>query len=450
MEKGLKIAIAQMNSLIGEINKNSQNVEKFITQAISKKVNILIFPRNILLGINAKDLTEDEALILRVNNIKKGLKEKYRDIILVFDDEYIEGININNNGQKYYFGNFEREITIMKQKSGLNIFVNPVGAFDEKIYEGRSFATYDGKIVGIGKFLEEDLVEIDIEADMKEEIISYEEEVFKVLCFGMKDFCKKTGFKKAILGLSGGLDSAITAVIACKAIGAENVLGITMPSKFSSEGSYNDSFALAKNLGMICIEKPIKSLFDEFILSVQGGKIYNDLAEENIQPRLRALILMNYSNRENRLLLSTGNKSECSMGYCTLYGDTCGGLNLIADIFKTDLYKISNWVNDFYQKEIIPKNILEKPPSAELRLNQKDEDTLPPYEKLDDILKMYIEENISINEISKKYDENFVKEIIRKLNFNEFKRNQTTLFFEISKKSLGFERNYPIVAKIEL
>ena len=269
------------------------------------------------------------------------------------------------------------------------------------------------------------------------------------MSFGLKDYCRKTGFKKIVLGLSGGLDSAITAVLACDAIGSENVLGITMPSKFSTEGSYNDSFELAENLGMTCIEKPIKSLFDGFIDSVQEGKIYNDLAEENIQPRIRALILMNYSNRENRLLLSTGNKSECAMGYCTIYGDTCGGLNLIADVFKTDLYKISNWVNENFGREVIPKNILTKAPSAELRPNQKDEDSLPPYSKLDDVLRRYIEEEQTIDEISKDYDKDFVTGIVKKLNFNEFKRNQGTLFFEISKKSLGTERNFPIMQKIE-
>ena len=236
--------------------------------------------------------------------------------------------------------------------------------------------------------------------------------------------------------------------MACDALGEDNVLGITMPSKFSTKGSYNDSFELAKNLGMTCIEKPIKSLFDEFISSIQEGKTYNDLAEENIQPRIRALILMNYSNRENRLLLSTGNKSECAMGYCTLYGDTCGGLNPIADVFKTDLYKISNWVNKSKKREIIPKNILTKAPSAELRPNQKDEDSLPPYEILDDILRKYIEEEMTVEEISKDYDENFVKEIVRKLNLNEFKRHQSTLFFEISKKSLGLDRNFPRVSSI--
>ena len=444
-----KTAIAQINSLTGAIGENTLLVEKFIKKAIDENIETLIFPKNILIGINAKSFECDFQFLRKQTEIQKSLKDKYKNIELIFDNK-IEGATIFNTPQKYSYGGFENRLRALMDKKGLNIFVNPIGAFDEKIYEGRSFATLDGKLIALGEFLKENLVILDFGADIQYKSISFEEQTFKVLSFGIKDFCKKTGFKKIVLGLSGGLDSAITAVLACEAIGAENVLGITMPSKYSSEGSFNDSFELAKNLGMICIEKPIKTLFDGFIDSIQDGKIYNDLAEENIQPRLRALILMNYSNRENRLLLSTGNKSECAMGYCTLYGDTCGGLNPIADVFKTDLYKISNWYNEFKGREIIPNNILTKAPSAELRPNQKDEDSLPKYPVLDDILKRYIEEEQSIEEISKDYEKNFVVGIVKKLNFNEFKRHQSTLFFEISKKSLGSERDFPIVQKYEL
>ena len=446
-----KIAIAQINSITGALSENKNHIETFIEQAIQKNVEVLIFPKNIILGINAKDLQYDNGLLTRQKEIQKDLKTKYNNIDLIFDDEKPENFEgkIFNIPQKYCYESFKTNLERALKQNILTIFANPVGVFDEKIYEGRSFATYNGKIIALGKFLEEELVIIDFAEEKTFEPLSFEEETFKILSFGLKDYCRKTGFKKIVLGLSGGLDSAITAVLACDAIGSENVLGITMPSKFSTEGSYNDSFELAENLGMTCIEKPIKSLFDGFIDSVQEGKIYNDLAEENIQPRIRALILMNYSNRENRLLLSTGNKSECAMGYCTIYGDTCGGLNLIADVFKTDLYKISNWVNENFGREVIPKNILTKAPSAELRPNQKDEDSLPPYSKLDDVLRRYIEEEQTIDEISKDYDKDFVTGIVKKLNFNEFKRNQGTLFFEISKKSLGTERNFPIMQKIE-
>lgn len=444
-----KIAIAQINTKTGSLTENSKKVEYYIQKAQKLNIETLIFPKDIILGVNLKSLKLDKILCEKAEKLKQDLKNRYKNIEIVFDDEKSENMTINNIPQRYCFKNTNSLMKDSKTKNRLNIFANAVGVYDEKIYEGRSFAFYNGKLIALGKFLEEDLVLLDFEKDIQYKPLSFEEETFRVLSFGLKDYCEKTGFKKVVLGLSGGLDSAITAVLACNAIGAENVLGVTMPSKFSSEGSFNDSFKLAENLGMKCIEKPIKSLFDEFINCVQDGKIYNDLAEENIQPRIRALILMNYSNRENRLLLSTGNKSECSMGYCTLYGDTCGGLNLIADVFKTDLYKISNWVNLHYGREIIPNEILIKPPSAELRPDQKDEDSLPPYEVLDDILKRHIELEQSIDEISKNYDRDFVKEIIRKLNFNEFKRNQYTLFFEISKRTLGTDRNFPIMHKIE-
>ena len=444
-----KIAIAQINSYTGAFEKNKIHLEKYIQKAIDNNIEILIFPKNIILGINSKDFENDKILIQRQQNIQNELKNKFKNIELIFEDKISEEINIINTPQRYCFGNFEKLLNRAKSQNGLNIYVNPIGVYDEKIFEGRSFATLNGKIVALGKFLEEDFIIIDESVNLIFENMSFEEEIFKVLIFGIKDYCQKIGFKKIVLGLSGGLDSAITAVLACEAIGAENVLGITMPSKYSTAGSYNDSFELAKNLGMTCIEKPIKSMFDTFINSIQDGTTYNDLAEENIQPRIRALILMNYSNRENRLLLSTGNKSETSMGYCTLYGDTCGGLNPIADVFKTDLYKISNWYNKYKGKEVIPNNILTKAPSAELRPDQKDEDSLPPYEILDDILRRYIEEKQTVDEISKDYEKNFVIQIIKKLNFNEFKRHQGTLFFEISKNTLGTDRNFPIMQKLE-
>ena len=441
-----KTAIAQINCMTGALKKNAEHVEEYINLALKQNIEILIFPKNIILGINAKDLYKNHKLVAEQEKYQNQLKTKYNNIKLVFDEEVFDDAQIEDDIQRYCYDDFCTYIEKTKKQKGLIINVSPIGVFDEKIYSGRSVAILDGKIIGLGKFLEEDLIILDYNADIQPKHLSFEEEIFNVLSFGIKDYCKKTGFKKIVLGLSGGLDSAITAVLACEAIGAENVLGVTMPSKYSTPGSYNDSFKLAKNLGMICIEKPIKSLYDEFVHSVQEDKTYNDLAEENIQPRLRALILMNYSNRENRLLLSTGNKSECAMGYCTLYGDTCGGLNPIADVFKTDLYRISNWYNKFKGQEVIPNNILTKAPSAELKLNQKDEDSLPPYDILDDILRRYIEKEQTIDEISKDYGSDFTREIIRKLNFNEFKRNQFTLFFEISKKSLGSDRNFPIIA----
>ena len=236
MEQKLpKIAIAQINSCVGAVKENSKKIENCILKAQKQNVEILIFPRNIILGINSKDLIKDKSLFIKCEEVKKNLKKKYKNIKLLFENEQIEGLTVNNEGWKYCFGKFENlfENTIIQK--GIHIFVNPVGAFDEKIFEGRSFAVYDGRIIGLGKFLKEDLIILDYNANLPLKTYSFEEETFKVLSFGIKDYCQKTGFKKAVLGLSGGLDSAITAVLACDALGEDNVLGITMPSKFSTK-----------------------------------------------------------------------------------------------------------------------------------------------------------------------------------------------------------------------
>ena len=329
---------------------------------------------------------------------------------------------------------------------GVNsICVNHVGLAQELIYNGGSFVSnQNGEIIELAPNLEEQLIIIDTENLSVPQKVSKQdkqEQIFKTLSFAFKEFCAINRFSKALIGLSGGIDSALTAVIMCDAIGAENVLGITMPSKYSTEGSWNDSYDLAKNLGMECRTISIKPLFDTFINDIQGQS-YFDLAEENLQARLRGNILMAFSNRENRVLVSTGNKSEVAMGYCTLYGDTCGGINLISDLYKQEVYALSNWINK--DKEIIPTNTITKAPSAELRPDQKDQDSLPPYEVLDEILYRFIEENQTIEEISQKFDKKLVCEIVNKLNGMEFKRNQLTYCLKLSKKAL-LERDYPVV-----
>lgn len=330
--------------------------------------------------------------------------------------------------------------------NGVNyINVKHIGLAQELIYNGGSFVSnQDGEILELASNLEEKLIIIDTEnlpAPQKVSKQDKQEQIFKTLSFAFKEFCAINRFSKALIGLSGGIDSALTAVIMCDAIGAENVLGITMPSKYSTEGSWNDSYDLAQNLGMECRTISIKPLFDTFINDIQGQS-YFDLAEENLQARLRGNILMAFSNRENRVLVSTGNKSEVAMGYCTLYGDTCGGINLISDLYKQEVYALSNWINK--DKEIIPTNTITKAPSAELRPDQKDQDSLPPYEVLDEILYRFIEENQTIEEISQKFDKELVCEIVNKLNGMEFKRNQLTYCLKLSKKAL-LERDYPVV-----
>ncbi len=275
---------------------------------------------------------------------------------------------------------------------------------------------------------------------------SFEEEVFNSLVFGLKEYCSKLGFKKVVVGLSGGMDSALVTCIAVESLGAENVHVILMPSKYSSEGSIKDSEALIRNLGIKSNNISIQPVVDENLN--QLNPIFNfsikPLAEENLQARVRGIYLMAYSNNFGHLLLTTGNKSEMAVGYCTLYGDMCGGLAVIADVYKTDVYRIASFINR--AKEIIPKAIFEKAPSAELKPNQTDQDTLPPYEVLDKILRMYLEENKEFNEIKEIIgDEKLVNKVLRMVDLNEFKRNQAAPALRVSSKAFGYGRRYPIV-----
>ena len=291
---------------------------------------------------------------------------------------------------------------------------------------------------------EENLADVDFETavDFAPEIM--EEAVFKVTTFALREYCENTGFKKVILGLSGGIDSALTAALAVEALGRENVFGVLMPSMFSSEGSVNDSLKLAQNLGIKTAKHTITPLFDNFMEKVAHERLH-DLAEENLQARLRGLILMFFSNRDNYLLLSTGNKSEAAMGYGTLYGDLAGGYNLICDLTKTNVYKLSNYINR--NGEIIPQEIIEKAPSAELRPNQKDQDSLPEYAVLDDIIEMYVEKLCPKEEIYAKYDKQLVDETVRKIYRAQFKRKQCCLGVRLTERSFLNGASYPIVQK---
>ena len=262
------------------------------------------------------------------------------------------------------------------------------------------------------------------------------------ITIALKEYCENTGFKKVVLGLSGGIDSALTAALAVEALGAENVFGILMPSMFSSQGSVTDSLKLAENLGMKTIKEPITPLFDAFMAERERK---HDLAEENLQARLRGLILMFYSNRENMLLLSTGNKSESAMGFGTLYGDLAGGYNLICDLTKTNVYKLSNYINR--NGEIIPQAIIDKAPSAELHPGQKDSDRLPEYDLLDQIIEMYLEQNCPVEEIYEKFDKSIVDEVVRKIYRFQFKRHQGCLGVRLTERAFCCGVDLPVIQK---
>ena len=319
----------------------------------------------------------------------------------------------------------------------------------ELIFDGGSMCfDKNGKLVKLGKSFEEDFILFDTDISY-EEIITcesyFEEEVYNALVFGLREYCSKEGFKKVVLGLSGGIDSALVTCVAVEALGNENVKVLLLPSKYSSDGSIIDSIKLCDNLGVeyqqISIQEIVAISLKQFS---ESGLSYNSIAEENIQARIRGNLLMAYSNSYGNLLLSTGNKSELAVGYTTLYGDMCGALSVIGDIYKTDVYRLSTYINR--EKEIIPKEIINKPPSAELRQNQKDQDNLPPYDILDRILRMYLEENKEEKEISEIIgNAELTRRVLKMVDNNEFKRKQAPPVLRVSQKAFGYGRRYPIV-----
>ena len=332
------------------------------------------------------------------------------------------------------------------------IQVNQVGGNDELVFDGQSMAVNrKGGLVAVGLAFAEDVKVVDLEGKSEKPTWKGEEEqVFRALVLGTKDYLHKCGFREVVLGLSGGIDSALTAVIAAEALGPDKVLGVALPSQFSSEGSLVDAEALAKNLGIRWAKIPIQDPFETVLRSidpVRGGK-KGGLTEENLQSRLRGLILMGISNDSGRLLLTTGNKSEMAVGYCTLYGDMCGALAVLADVPKTMVYRISRWVNR--NGEVIPKSSIEKAPSAELRPDQKDQDSLPPYEELDRILESYVVNEGSIGGMVKKGISRAVaEEMVRKIDYSEYKRRQAAPGIKVTTKAFGMGRRVPLAQRFD-
>ncbi len=333
------------------------------------------------------------------------------------------------------------------------VYVNQVGGNDSLIFDGASVAlTVDGKVAAQAAAFEEDLVLFDTATGRGEIHEQPPEEIayaFRALVMGARDYVHKCRFAKAIVGLSGGIDSAVVAAIAVQALGAENVLGVSMPGPFSSEGSIADAKAVAQNLGIELKILPISPVFDAYRAALKPafGARKADVTEENIQARIRGNYLMALSNKFGSMVLSTGNKSELAVGYCTLYGDMAGGLAVISDVPKLMVYELAKFINR--QREIIPRSTIEKPPSAELRPDQKDEDSLPPYSVLDRILKAYIEDLRSPQEIADKYgfDLKLVREIALLVDRSEYKRKQAAPGLKITSRAFGFGRPFPIAQR---
>jgi len=333
------------------------------------------------------------------------------------------------------------------------VYVNQFGGDDSLIFDGASLAlTAEGKVAAQALAFEEDLVLFDTvtgEGEIHEQVDEEIGYAYQALVTGTRDYVRKCGFKKVLIGLSGGIDSAVVASIAVDALGKENVLGVSMPGPFSSEGSKNDARDLAGNLGIEFLTIPIGEPFEAYrkALAPAFAGRREDVTEENFQARIRGNYLMALSNKFGSMVLSTGNKSELAVGYCTLYGDMAGGLAVISDVPKLMVYELARWINR--KRELIPNATIEKPPSAELRPNQKDEDSLPPYAVLDRILKAYIEDLHSPQEISEHYgfDLKLVREIALLVDRSEYKRKQAAPGLKITSRAFGFGRPFPIAQR---
>jgi len=329
-------------------------------------------------------------------------------------------------------------------------YCNAVGGNDELIFDGNSFVINKkgATVARLASFGEQIAVVGSDAPAIVEAGMAPEEEIFRALVLGVSDYFAKCGFHSAVLGLSGGIDSAVTAAIAVEALGKKNVTGVSMPSAYSSSGSLDDADRLAKSLGIerlvIPIKEPFEVLKSQFKEAFAGLK--EDTTEENMQSRLRGLILMSLSNKFGHLLLTTGNKSELAVGYCTIYGDMCGGLAVISDVPKTMIYRLARWINR--DTETIPINSITKPPSAELKPNQTDQDTLPQYETLDAILQLYVEEQLDPAEIVERgFDPSVVRWIQRRVDINEYKRRQAAPGLKVTSLAFGIGWRMPIAQR---
>jgi NAD+ synthase (glutamine-hydrolysing) len=518
----IKIALAQINCVVGDIEANSRKIVEWTNKAREQKADLVVFPELAITGYPPEDLIfkssfidQNLAALEMVAETIRGIaaivgfvdrKEGLYNALALLEEGRVSAVyhkqklpNYSVFDEKRYFSagkesgivtlkgtrialaicedlwyemkidsdidllvsinaspfshtKLKARFEILKKRSReLNApiyYVNLVGAQDELVFDGQSAVIgADGELRMLARPYEEELLICD-DRQNAASVLPPMEQIYGALKLGLRDYVRKNGFRKVVLGLSGGVDSALAAVIAADAIGAENVVCVLMPSPFSSKGSVEDALLLAENIGAEKKIIPIGALMEEFDRALsdhfQGKE--RDVTEENIQARLRGAILMALSNKFNYLVLATGNKSEMSVGYATLYGDMCGGFAPIKDVLKTDVYKLCEYRNGV--SEVIPKIILTKPPSAELRLNQTDQDELPDYETLDAIVKLYIEEDRSISYIEKLgFDRQVVSKMASLIDRNEYKRSQSPIGTKISDRAFGKDRRMPITCR---
>jgi NAD+ synthase (glutamine-hydrolysing) len=398
-----------------------------------------------------EDLWNDERLIPR--------RLYHRNPIADLHDAGAQ-LMINTSASPYVVGKHQFRLELfssqVRQFGQPLVYVNQVGGNDELVFDGNS-VVFDstGKVIAQAKDFEEDLIVVDVPIGNQSAATpglmnrpsEGIESIYRALLLGLGDYVRKCGFKSVVLGLSGGIDSALTAALAVAALGKDKVTGLIMPSRFSSAHSVADALALAKNLGIAVQTVPINEVheaYEKTLTRVFEGRS-PDVTEENIQARIRGALLMGYSNKFNHLLLTTGNKSEIAVGYCTLYGDMCGGLAVISDVPKTTIWQLARWINQKAGHPLIPQNSIDKVPSAELRPNQTDQDSLPPYDLLDAILHQYVEEEKGAAEIiAAGFDRETVLRVIRLIDRSEYKRRQAAPGIKVTSRAFGFGRRMPI------
>ena len=569
--KKVRLALAQINSTVGDIEGNTEKIISLIKEAKAKDCDIIAFPELAITGYPPEDLLFKTSFIKanlkaleKIANHSRniisiiGFVDKNKDIynaaaVLldgkviakyhknhlpnygVFDEvryfqrgneisildingtkiglsicediwypenpiniQAIEGASlvININASPYHIGKTKEREDLLKVRARDNniaiAYVNLVGGQDELVFDGNSIVVGpDGSFIAKADAFKEELLICDIELEsvfrmqlkdnrlrnlratykreervniipvnykFKEKVehidqkitldLTETEEIYNALVLGVRDYIHKNGFEKVVIGLSGGIDSSLTATIAVDALGKYNVKGVLMPSQFTSRESIEDAQELAENLGIETFIFPIKDIFDKYmdILSPVFEGLKWDVTEENLQARIRGNLLMALSNKFGWIVLATGNKSEMSVGYATLYGDMVGGFAVLKDVYKTKVYELAEYRNSI--SPVIPKRVLEKPPSAELRPNQKDEDELLPYQILDEIIRLYVEEDLSLEEIAARgFDKKSVEKVIRMIDRNEYKRRQAPIGIRITKRAFGKDRRMPITNK---
>lgn len=567
--KILRVCLAQINPIVGDLNGNAAKIISFIKKAKALGADIVVFPELSLSGYPPEDLllkphfvTENKNKLNQIIKASKSilsivglpypekgklfnaaaliydgkLLDVYKKIFLpnygVFDERryftpgdrcnvitfgnkikigvnicediwYPEGpqrtqallgnarVIINISASPYHTGKMLSRQNLLKSRAKENnsymLYCNIVGGQDELVFDGGSLAFDNkGQLLARAKEFKEDLITVDIDLrnlnpskqtkkkvilglpksslkylylpKLKEKVTSlsfnkiekklgFLDEIYSALVLGLKDYVRKNNFKKVVLGLSGGIDSALTAVLAVDALGKDNVIALTMPSMYSSKETKNDSQLIASNLGIKLITVPIAEIYEKYLTLLKNHfkGLKPDISEENLQARIRGNLLMAFSNKFGWLVITTGNKSEISTGYCTLYGDTAGGFAVLKDVPKTLVYKLAEHRNKLSGRNIIPKSVILRAPTAELKKNQKDQDTLPPYSTLDKILDLYVEKDKSFNEIiNKGFNKNTVNKVVSMVDKNEYKRRQSPPGIKITPRAFGKDRRMPI------